>query len=77
MRNASASGWTEEPRNAEPSRVRKLSRTPPTGCGVYDRHDYSGEKADALVKLAALIERIINPPAADNVVVLREAAVQS
>jgi integrase len=30
--------------------------------GIYDRHAYFDEKADALVKLAALVERIINPP---------------
>jgi integrase len=34
--------------------------------GVYDRHDYEHEKADALAKLAGLIELILNPPA-DNV----------
>jgi integrase len=43
---------------------------------VYDRHHYDDEKADALRRLAALIERIVNPPA-DNVVPLHEAAVQS
>jgi integrase len=43
--------------------------------GVYDRHSYFDEKADALAKLAALIDRIVNPPSG-NVVVLREAAVQ-
>jgi integrase len=36
--------------------------------GVYNRHAYVDEKADALSKLAALIERIVNPPADDNVV---------
>jgi hypothetical protein len=50
-----------------------LSRTPATGCGVYDRHTYRDEKADALAKLAAQIERIVNPPAG-NVVALHEAA---
>jgi integrase len=30
--------------------------------GVYDRHSYDAEKADALVRFAALIGRIINPP---------------
>ncbi|MGC2409913.1 MAG: integrase family protein [Methyloceanibacter sp.] len=30
--------------------------------GIYDRHSYSDEKADALRRLAALIETIINPP---------------
>jgi integrase len=31
--------------------------------GVYDRHEYIAEKRDALERLAALVERIINPPA--------------
>jgi integrase len=31
--------------------------------GVYDQHDYGAEKADALIRLAGLIDRIINPPA--------------
>ena len=35
--------------------------------GVCDRHNYRDEKANALKTLAALIERIVNPPA-DNVV---------
>jgi integrase len=30
--------------------------------GVYDRHRYDDHKADALMRLAALIETIINPP---------------
>jgi integrase len=34
--------------------------------GVYDRHNYAAEKAEALAALAALLERIISPPA-DNV----------
>jgi integrase len=29
---------------------------------IYDRHDYSNAKADALVKLAAHIEGIVHPP---------------
>jgi integrase len=41
--------------------------------GVYDRHSYFKEKSDALAKLASLIERLVNPPAA-NVVPLHEAA---
>jgi hypothetical protein len=28
---------------------------------VYDRHKYEEEKRDALEKLAAMIERILNP----------------
>ena len=35
---------------------------------VYDRHDFLVEKADALEKLAALVDRIINP--AENLVPL-------
>jgi integrase len=34
---------------------------------IYDRHDYAVEMATALEKLAALIDRIVSPPA-DNVV---------
>ncbi|MEE9295973.1 MAG: tyrosine-type recombinase/integrase [Phycisphaerae bacterium] len=37
--------------------------------GVYDRHSYADEKADALNRLASLVETIINPPS-DNVVPL-------
>jgi hypothetical protein len=29
---------------------------------TYDQHSYEDEKADALGKLAALIERIVEPP---------------
>ncbi len=36
--------------------------------GVYDRHSYYREKADALRKLAELIDRIVNPQNAFNVV---------
>jgi integrase len=36
--------------------------------GTYDRHPYFHEKADALVRLAALIETITNPPEGDKVV---------
>jgi Arm DNA-binding domain/Phage integrase family len=38
--------------------------------GIYDRHRYDAEKADALQRLANLVETIINPPA-DNVRQLR------
>jgi hypothetical protein len=37
--------------------------------GIYDRHAYGPEKADALNRLAAEIGKIINPPS-DNVVAL-------
>ena len=40
--------------------------------GVYDRHSYREEKAEALNRLAGLIDTIINPPGA-NVVTLRGA----
>jgi integrase len=40
---------------------------------TYDRYSYAEEKADALRRLAALIERIVHPPA-DNVVPLHETA---
>jgi hypothetical protein len=39
--------------------------------GIYDRHRYDDEKADALQRLAALIETILNPPKG-NVVTLRK-----
>jgi integrase len=39
---------------------------------TYDRYDYLAEKAEAFEALAALVERIINPPA-NNVVELRGA----
>jgi integrase len=38
--------------------------------GVYNRHSYVTEKADALRKLAGLLETILRPPT-DNVVALR------
>jgi len=39
--------------------------------GTYDRHSYSDEKRDALEKLAAMIERILNP-SPSNVAVLEQ-----
>ena len=38
--------------------------------GTYDRHGFHREKALAFEALAALIERIVNPPAS-NVTALR------
>jgi integrase len=38
--------------------------------GTYDRHEYLAEKRHAFAVLAALVERIVNPPTA-NVVALR------
>jgi len=35
--------------------------------GIYNRHAYFEEKGEALKRLAALVETIINPPAGDNV----------
>jgi integrase len=43
--------------------------------GVYDRHSYAKEKADALNRLAGLIETIVNPPT-DNVVTLMSQLAQ-
>ena len=39
--------------------------------GIYDRYEYLPEKSEAVRRLAALIETIVNPPA-DNVVQLHE-----
>jgi hypothetical protein len=44
----------------------------PASKGVYDRHHYAEEKGGALKQLAALVERIVNPPEA-NVVAMPEA----
>jgi integrase len=44
--------------------------------GVYDRHRYDAEKADALRRLAALIEHIVRRPEGNVVVPLQRAAVQ-
>lgn len=41
--------------------------------GVYDRHGYVAEKRDALDRLAAMVDRIVNPPEG-NVVPLHGAA---
>ena len=42
--------------------------------GVYDRHHYRDEKADALKRLAGLVERIVSGTDAENVVDLRAGA---
>jgi integrase len=47
-----------------------LGHVIPGVMGTYDRHGYDLEKADALNRLASLVERITNPPT-DNVVPLR------
>ena len=44
--------------------------------GTYDRHSYAEEKRDALEKLAAMIERILNPPPS-NVATLNEHRVST
>ncbi len=41
--------------------------------GIYDRHDYKEEKAEALQRLANLINAIVHPPTAANVVSIRKA----
>lgn len=41
--------------------------------GTYDRHGYDKEKAEALAKMSALVERILNPTS-ENVVQMRELA---
>jgi integrase len=41
--------------------------------GTYDRYAYHREKAEAFEALAAQIDLIVNPPAADNVVAMRGA----
>jgi integrase len=42
--------------------------------GIYDRHTYRDEKAEALRRLAGLVETILNPPAGENVVPLKADA---
>jgi integrase len=44
--------------------------------GTYDRHSYADEKRDALEKLAAMIDRILNPPPS-NVETLDERRVRA
>jgi integrase len=41
---------------------RVLGHVMPGVRGVYDRHEYLAEKRDALERLAALVEKIIEPP---------------
>ena len=42
--------------------------------GVYDRHSYRDEKADALKRLAALIDAIVHPRSADVLPLTRKRA---
>jgi integrase len=41
--------------------------------GIYNRHEYVDEKADALARLATCVETILNPPDKTNVVDLKRA----
>jgi integrase len=52
---------------------RVLGHAIPGVAGVYDVHRYEHEKADALRKLASLIDKIVSPPPGDKVVPLRGA----
>jgi integrase len=54
---------------------RVLGHVMPGVEGVYDRHSYSDEKADALSRLADLIETIINPPAGNVIPFERERGI--
>ena len=47
-----------------------LGHVIPGVMGTYDRHSYDDEKADALNRLACLVEKIVNPPEG-NVIPLR------
>jgi hypothetical protein len=53
------------------SAERVLGQAIPGVKGVYDRHDYAQEKADALNRLASQIRTILKPPASNNVIPLR------
>jgi hypothetical protein len=53
---------------AENVAERVLGHALPGVPGVYNRYDYADEKADALQRLAAKIETIVNPPSGNNVV---------
>ncbi len=44
--------------------------------GTYDRHSYADEKRDALEKLAAIIERVLNPPPS-NVATIAEHRIRA
>jgi integrase len=55
---------------------RVLGHTIPGVAGIYDRYEYVDEKRDALMKLAAKIDLIIEPRAG-NVMAFPEAAAQS
>jgi integrase len=44
--------------------------------GIYDHYNYSPEKGEALAALATLVERIVNPSSASNVVQLSQLATE-
>jgi integrase len=46
---------------------RVLGHVIPGVAGVYDRHSYADEKREALEKLAAMVSRILHPPASNVV----------
>lgn len=56
---------------------RVLGHARPSIEATYDVHAYDEEKAEALVKLAALIRSIVHPPEGDNVVEFVKAAQSS
>jgi hypothetical protein len=53
---------------------RVLGHARPGVEGVYDLHPFTAEKADALRRLTALVERITRGPPGGNLVELHEAA---
>ena len=53
---------------------RVLGHVQPGVAGVYDRHQYTEEKAHALEALARMIETIVNPPAGNVVPLSRKSA---
>ena len=56
---------------------RVLGHAIPGVDGMYDRHSYRDEKADALLRLAALAETIMHPPEGSVVdLVLNRGGVQ-
>jgi len=50
---------------------RVLGHVQPGVAGVYDRYEYFDEKADALTKLATLIDAIVKPPRTAKIVPLK------
>ena len=50
-----------------------MGHTLPGVSGIYDRHSYEPEKANALARLASLIEQIVDPT--DNVLPMTPRAV--